>query len=67
MNNFAKILTELMTERNITQLQLAKHLNVGQQTISKYVNNKIEPGLDTIIKIANFFDVTVGYLLGTEN
>lgn len=67
MNNFAKILTELMREKNISQSQLAKYLNVGQQTISKYMNNKIEPGLDTVINIANFFEVTVGYLLGTED
>lgn len=67
MNNFAENLTELMREKNISQSQLAKHLNVGQQTVSKYMNNKIEPGLDTVIKIANFFEVTVGYLLGTED
>ena len=67
MNSFAKNLTELMKEKNVSQVKLAKHLKVGQQTISKYMNNKIEPRLDAVIKIAAFFEVTVDYLLGAKD
>ena len=66
MNCFAENLILLMKENAISQSMLAKALDVKQQTISRYINGDREPSLDVIIKIANFFEVTVGQLLGTE-
>ena len=66
MNNFSKILSELIKEKDISQNQLAKVLNVKQQTISKYIYGIVEPGIDTILKIADYFDVTTDYLFGRE-
>jgi len=67
MNSFAKNLKELMKENRTSQDKLAKYLNVNQRTVSKYVNNKIEPSFDTLIKIAKFFEVRTDYLLGLED
>ena len=55
-----------MSENNITQGKLAEVLNVKQQTISRYITGEREPDIDVIIKIAKFFNLTVGQLVGTE-
>lgn len=61
---FASNIRKLMEERSITQDELAKKVGKTRQTVSQYVNGVSEPGYDTLIKIARFFDVTVDYLLG---
>ena len=54
--------------RHITQLQLALDLNMSQNTISRYETGEREPGLTELVKIADYFDVSVDYLLErTEN
>lgn len=67
MNDFTQNLNLFMKEKNITQTRLSEILNVSQQTVSKYINGKIEPGIETVIKIARFFEVTVDCLLGLED
>lgn len=64
MNNFSEKLTDLMKENGISQNQLAKILNVKQQTISRYMNGTREPNIDTILAIAKYFEITTDYLLG---
>ena len=64
MHSFAKNLTSLMKENGTSQSQLAKVLNVKQQTISRYINGEREPDIDTILLIAKFFEVSTDYLLG---
>ena len=54
----------LRKERDLTQKELGKVLNVGYTTINGYENGKISPPLDKILKMAEFFDVTVNYLVG---
>ena len=41
-------------------------LNVSKQIVSNWENNDIQPSIDTLIKIANFFNVSPDYLLGVE-
>lgn len=67
MNVFAQTLYELIKEKGISQSQLADYLKVRQQTVSKYTYGKVEPGFDTLIKLAKYFDVSTDYLLGLEN
>ncbi|MGN0660485.1 MAG: helix-turn-helix domain-containing protein [Oscillospiraceae bacterium] len=55
---------ELRKARNITQLKMAMDLNTNQNTISRYENGEREPGIIELIKIADYFDVSVDYLLG---
>lgn len=54
---------ELRTEKNYTQAQLAEILEISQQNISKYENCKLEPDITTLSKLADFFKVTIDYLL----
>ncbi len=60
-------LRELRNSKSLTQLELSRQLNISKSNISKYENNTIEPNLEILDKIANFFDVSVDYLLGRVN
>lgn len=55
---------KLRQEKNISQSALASYLGVTQQTVSAYESGDREPDLETLNKIADFFDVSVDYLLG---
>ena len=61
-------LKELRKKKGISQLKLATDLNTTQNTISRYETGEREPGIDELINIANYFNVSVDYLIGrTEN
>lgn len=57
-------LKELRKERNISQLKLAIDLNMNQNAISRYENMEREADYRTLIKLADYFNVSVDYLLG---
>ena len=61
-------LKKLRKKKGISQLRLATDLNTTQNTISRYETGEREPGIDELIKIADYFNVSVDYLIGrTEN
>ena len=57
---------ELRKARKMTQQQLCAVLKIAQPTLSGYENETSEPDFATFENIADFFDVTVDYLLGRE-
>lgn len=57
-------LKKLRKERKISQLKLALDLNMNQNTISRYENCERQADYSTLIKIADYFGVTIDYLLG---
>ena len=59
-----KNLKKLREEKGISQRQLADVISVSQQSINKYENHNIEPDIDTLIKMADYFDTSVDYLIG---
>lgn len=59
-----KNLKSLREEANISQRCLADAIGVSQQSINKYENHNIEPDIDTLISIADYFEVSVDYLIG---
>lgn len=61
---FAQRLKQLRTERQISQSELASALNISNRTISMYEQGNSEPNVDTLSKIADFFNVTTDYLIG---
>mgnify|MGYP003304330930 CR=1 FL=1 len=61
-----KIFT-LRENKEIGQKELAKLLHVSVSTISNYEHNVHQPALRTIIKIADYFNVSVDYLLNRTN
>lgn len=58
---------QLRTERNITQVEPAKSLSVSKQSVSNRENDNIQPSIDMLIKIAEYFSVSTDYLLGLDN
>ena len=56
-------LKELRKKKNISQLKLALDLNTNQNTISRYETGEREPGIMELIKIADYFNVSIDYLL----
>ena len=56
-------LKELRKARGISQLKLAMDLNTNQNTISRYEAGEREPGIAELIALADYFDVSVDYLL----
>lgn len=57
-------LKELRKKRKISQLKLATDLNMNQNTISRYETMEREADYKTLITLANYFDVSIDYLLG---
>ena len=60
-------LKELRKKKNISQLKLALDLNTNQNTISRYETGEREPGIMELIKIADYFNVSIDYLLERTN
>ena len=56
-------LRELRLERNMSQQRLAMELSMTQNTISRYENGVREPGIKELIRIADYFNVSLDYLL----
>ena len=56
-------LKELRKSKSISQLKLALDLNTSQNTISRYETGEREPGIHELIMIADYFNVSLDYLL----
>ncbi len=57
-------LKELRKKHGISQLKLALDLNMNQNSISRYENMEREADYETLIRFADYFEVSVDYLLG---
>lgn len=60
-------LKELRKRDRISQLKLSIDLNMNQNTISRYENMEREADYETLVKIADYFDVSLDYLLGRSD
>lgn len=58
---------ELRQQKGITQKELSKHLGIAQNTLSYWENGRIDIDTESLCKIADYFNVSVDYLLGREN
>lgn len=76
--NLGYRLRQLRKQEKLTMEELADELNkmfpnedksksFGKGTISKWENNRVDPAVSSIAKVAKFFDVTLDYLLGLED
>ena len=63
-NDFPRIVTLLRKERGLSQKQAALELGVSQALLSHYEKGIRECGLDFVIKIADYYQVSCDYLLG---
>ena len=67
MNKFGNILKTIRTQQDIRQSDLAKAIGVSPSTIGMYEQGRRDPDSDTVIKLAEYFNVTTDYLLGNSN
>ena len=56
-------LKELRKSRKVSQLKLAMDLNMNQNSISRYETGEREADYTTLIKLADYFNVSIDYLL----
>ena len=59
-----KNLRKLRISRGISQQQLADIIGTSQQSINKYENHNVEPDIQVLMKLADYFETTVDYLVG---
>lgn len=59
-------LKKLVAETGVSQQKLADYLGVTLQSVNYYINGKREPNIATLIKLADYFDVSVDYLVGRD-
>lgn len=59
-------LRDLREDNDITQNQIALMLNIKQNTYSQYENGKREVPINILWKLADFYDVSIDYLVGRE-
>ena len=65
--DFPRILKLLRKERGLRQKEAADKLGVAQALLSHYENGKRECGLDFLVQAADFYNVSVDYILGRSN
>lgn len=61
---FAVRLKELRLERKLTQSDLSKILDVDRTTVMKWESGERETNFTMLVEIADFFDVSLDFLLG---
>lgn len=61
--NFSNNLKDLRESRDMTQEQLADYLNLSRSTIAGYEARNRQPDFEHLVTIADFFEVTIDYLL----
>ncbi|MFW6016106.1 MAG: helix-turn-helix domain-containing protein [bacterium] len=67
MSNINDRIKQLRGENDLTQEELAKNIGLSRSTVAGYETNKRKPDSDTLNKIADFFNVSVDFLLGRSD
>lgn len=60
-------LREIREDKDIKQKDIAKYLNVSQNTYSQYETGVISLTADVLIKLADYYNVSIDYLLDRTN
>lgn len=58
---------ELRLNANLTQEELAKNINLSRDTYKNYEQGRTEPNIQTLITIANYYNVSLDYLCERQN
>ena len=61
-----EILLKLRKEKGVTQKDLAEYLQISRQAYANYEAGNRSPDYETLIKISEYFEVSVDYLLGKD-
>ena len=66
-NKFSETLRFLLQQRGVTHAKLAEVLGVATNSVTVYCTGKARPNIDTLIKIASYFGVSLDYLITGQN
>lgn len=58
---------QLRLARNLSQVDLANALGVTKQSVSNWENNNIQPSIDMLVRLAEFFSVSTDSMLGLNH
>ena len=67
MNKFAERLKELREEKNLTQYEFSKQIEISTACINRWEKNLRIPNIDSIIILCKFFNCSADYLIGLED
>lgn len=67
MTSFSERLKELRKKNNLTQQELADKVGTNRVNVTKWETGRTEPTLESIIKLAHIFEISVDYLLGNTD
>lgn len=67
MRDFSEVLRELRKEKGLTQKALAEALNMTERVIRYYEAKDHRPDVDILIKMAQYFEVSLDYLAGLKD
>lgn len=66
MTIFSERLKRLRKNKGLKQQELASKLNISQKSYSNWENGKTEPSFDNLVKLADFFEVSLDWLFGRK-
>ncbi len=61
---FGERLRQVMNETNTTQYRIERNLNISGSSMYNWLFNKTVPTVESLVKLADYMDVSVDYLLG---
>lgn len=67
MPKFGLRLRQLRTARALSQMEFSKQIGVSKSSVNMYERGEREPGIETLERIADFFNVDMDYLLGKSD
>ncbi|MBP3972713.1 helix-turn-helix transcriptional regulator [Bacillus sp. WL1] len=67
MKTFGNRIRDLRKQKGITQKELAQSLKLSESTIGMYERNERQPDYNTLIRIADYFNVSTDFLLGRDS
>ncbi len=56
-------LREIRKAKKLNQLKVAMDLNISRESLSYYENGKREPSLDLLVRMSDYFNVSIDYLI----
>lgn len=65
--DFPERLVELRQSKQLTQRQVAADLSLSEVAVQNYENRRRKPAFDVLIALADFFDVSLDYLVGRSD
>jgi len=67
MKNFSEHLKFIRKSRNLTQRQVARGIDIAERVYQKYEGTDTKPSFNVLIALADYFDVSLDYLVGRSD